>query len=136
MYAPGGSTSARYERELPFKVHVLDAALIPPGDGTAQPEGVVHKSTINGWTVYTFWDRSADSRYSSNSAFALDGEWADVRLALVAARDVFPEIFARFPFQLTYPHPPHDPILTPCPTPPNSGSTPTASPTNGSANPG
>lgn len=99
LHAPGGSSSSRYERLLPFKPHILDAALLPPREDGEQVEGIVHRSVINGWTVLSFWDRSADSRFSSSSAFVLEGVH-DFAGGLNAARVAFPEIFTRFGFEL------------------------------------
>lgn len=97
LYQPGGDRSSRTERYLPFRATILDAGLLPQsGEAT---EGLFRRNVINGWTVLSFWDRSADNRPGSNSSFLIEG---DVSAAdgLDAARKAFPECFARFEFDL------------------------------------
>lgn len=98
LYLPGGSLVGReVERQIPFATHILDSGLLPQVG--SQTQCVVHRSVINGWTVLTFWDRSGDSRGSSNSSFILQGEHA-TEAGLAFARELFPTVFARFTFPL------------------------------------
>lgn len=92
LYAPGGRTVYGPAYLLPFCLSALDTALLPPGK--PQEQGVLHRSVINGWTIVGFWDRSADSRSGSNSSFIMEGDFP-VEAVLAAAREKFPDIFAR-----------------------------------------
>lgn len=97
LYAPGGWTARRNEMALPFRPHILDAGLLPQ-EGE-QAEGHIVRAVIGNWTVLTFWDRSADSRGQSNSAFVFDAV-APTEDLLAVARVQFPEVFNRFTFEL------------------------------------
>ena len=75
-------------------------------DGTFCPlgreiEGLCALTQIEGWTVLSFWDRSGDKRGKSNSNFLLPGTLGQQE-ALEAARAAFPELFARFPFEVRF----------------------------------
>lgn len=98
LYAPGGSTSRRNEAALPFDPRILDAGLLPPEQGQ-QEEGRIARAVIGNWCVLAFWDRSADSRFQSNSAFVFDAV-APTEQLLAIAREQFPEVFKRFTFEL------------------------------------
>lgn len=88
------------ERTLPFAYRILDAGLLARDYSTEpQPEGVVRRVKIAGWTVFTFWDRSGDSRPRSNSAFVIHGDWAFDDM-LVIAKAAYPEVFNRITFPL------------------------------------
>jgi hypothetical protein len=63
------------------------------------PQGVAALHHKDGWTALAFWDRSGDSRPNSNSAFLFD-ETLDFDAALAAAREHFPALFERFPFEV------------------------------------
>lgn len=69
----------------------LDGGLLPPKD---QREGQIVYERKDGWAVVSFWDRSADRRENSNSAFLAQAELNAVEL-LRAAREQWPEIFSR-----------------------------------------
>lgn len=99
LHAPGGSTSRMYEEMLPFACSILDSRLLPNGE---EVEGRVQRSVINGWTVLSFWDRSADSRGKSNSAFVMEGVH-DSNTVIRVAREQFPAVFERFSFPLQLP---------------------------------
>lgn len=77
----------------------LDGGFCPPGE---QVEGDAKLTWVEDddggpLTVLAFWDRSVDRRHGSNSTFVLPGV-LDFGDALDAARDAFPEVFARYPF--------------------------------------
>lgn len=70
-----------------------------PRDDTPQVEGLATVTQRGAWTVLAFWDRSVDTRRGSNSAFLLHGQH-DFTAALALARAAFPEVFARFTFEV------------------------------------
>ncbi len=94
---PVSGSRSEAEKSLPFKVHVLDSALLPPN--LPQREGVVYRSYINGYTILSFWDRSGDSRPGSNSSFIIEGIIGAVE-GLDVARNRFPDVFNRIKFEL------------------------------------
>ena len=51
-------------------------------------------------TVLAFWDRSVDSRPGSNSTFLLPGVMTFVE-SVIAAREAFPAVWKRYPFEVT-----------------------------------
>lgn len=75
----------------------IDGSLCPPGP---QLEGRALVHHRDGWTALAFWDRSVDHRGNSNSAFFIDAT-VDFPDALQAAKDAWPEVFARFTFEVT-----------------------------------
>ena len=107
LYVPGMRSAYRLENDLPEALR--DWRL----DGTFAPhlpdckkrycecvrgvEGRATLQVVDGWTVLAFWDRSADSRGASNSAFLVRGvhEFED---AVRRARDAFPTVWERFGF--------------------------------------
>jgi hypothetical protein len=106
FFLPGMKKAGRYEAiaaALPFER--IDGALCPPTNerrhyDERQPEGVAKVTRQGGWTALAFWDRSVDHRHGSNSTFFLEGDY-DYEGALALARDLFPEVFARFAFEVT-----------------------------------
>lgn len=62
-------------------------------------EGVARVEQRDGWTALSFWDQSVDSRPGSSSTVAFDALLTPEE-ALAAAREAFPPIFARFPFDV------------------------------------
>lgn len=79
---------------LPESLRCLDGTLLPDGP---QREGLAQLVHGDGWTVLAFWDRSADPRPNSNSAFLLRGRH-DFPTAVSLARHAFPAIWRRFDF--------------------------------------
>jgi hypothetical protein len=63
------------------------------------PQGVAALHHKDGWTALSFWDRSVDSRGNSSSTFIFDAE-LDFAAALAAAREHFPTVVARYPFEI------------------------------------
>jgi hypothetical protein len=57
-------------------------------------EGQAALHHIEGWTVLAFWDRSVDSRHSSNSAFVVVGRH-DYTTMLEVAKRQFPDVLRR-----------------------------------------
>ena len=76
----------------------LDGKFCPLG---AQVEGLCVLTQLEGWTMLSFWDRSGDKRGNSNSNFLFPGTLGQQEI-LDAARSTFPELFARFPFQVAF----------------------------------
>lgn len=67
-----------------------------------QVEGVRHHVTDQGWTLLSWWDRSAHERHGSHSTFAIQGEYqADEAEAI--ARTAFPAVFQRMEKHLRQP---------------------------------
>lgn len=69
--------------------------------GQQQVEGWIRLHHLDGWTAIAFWDRSADHRPNSNSVFLAFGEY-DAETMVALGKEQFPEVFNRFPFQLSY----------------------------------
>lgn len=108
-YAPGYRSASVHLGDAPTPWRGIDD---PLGDGRAQDAVVpgftrmyydatkrvedqparLHASA-DGWTLILWWDRSADRRYGSYSAFAAPLPDADAVEAL--ARRTFPRVFAR-----------------------------------------
>lgn len=64
-----------------------------------QPEGVFRWRVRGGLTLLTAWDRSADPRGGSFTAFLVRGSAAREEM-LMLARDAFPRVFARIEAKL------------------------------------
>ena len=64
-----------------------------------ETEGRALQTRLNGWTVVAFWDRSVDRRGACNSAFIVKGEMTFAQATRVA-RHRWPEVWARFPFDV------------------------------------
>jgi hypothetical protein len=76
----------------------LDSKYAPENIG--QQQGIAHICHIGEeWTIVAFWDRSADQRFGSNSAFIVEGRkcFDDV---LQLAKANFPTVMARFDFPI------------------------------------
>ena len=84
--------------DWPIDLDLIDARLLPPKQ--PQTEGLATFVHINGWTIISFWDRSADSRRNSNSAFLARGlhSFDEIRRLAQAA---FPSVWDRFKFEVT-----------------------------------
>jgi hypothetical protein len=82
--------------EIPWG-YSLDGVLLKGRPGQRQGEAVVEQR--DGWTALSFWDRSIDSRGGSSSTFVFDALLSPEE-ALAAAREAFPPIFARLPFDV------------------------------------
>lgn len=93
----GGQVNRREEANLPVRLGVLDAGLLPDLDNREQGDCVLN--VINGWTILSFVDRSGDSRPGSNSSFLTEGEWSFTEMVAMARRD-FPDVFSRRGFPL------------------------------------
>jgi len=85
---PGG-------RGDPDRPWAIDAGFCPdPKCLGGQVQGICNLTRTRGWSVASWWDRTADRRSNSNSSFLVEGEWplAEViRLGLTA----FPEVAER-----------------------------------------
>jgi len=79
----------------------LDTGFAPQDTG-AEGEAWFHSERVNGirHQVISFWDRSVDPRPGSHSTFLIigDGCFND---AIAQCRGAFPEVFARFKFEVT-----------------------------------
>ena len=86
----------------PWRERDIDAQMPPYGRLATmqrQVEGRARMHYRNNWTALAFWDRSVDDRYSSNSAFLIEGTHGFDE-ALRLARQAFPAIFERFKFEI------------------------------------
>lgn len=96
MHSLGLGRDRQQERLMSF----IDSTLCPPGE---EIEGVANRTHLNfdgaPVTVLSFWDRSVDKRGACNSSFILPGV-LDFTAAMAEAKRVFPEIFARFTFNI------------------------------------
>lgn len=80
-----------YKIELPFKWTELDGGFCFDGP---QKQGVAKITSVDGWTIMAFWDRSVDSRENSNSAFVAKGEFDFDQMCQIA-EETFPNIWKR-----------------------------------------
>lgn len=87
----------------PWRVHGgIDGALCPGGSvapPSEQRECAALLHHRDGWTALAFWDRSADRRHGSNTAFFVEGTH-DAAGMLAICRERFPLHFARFTFPI------------------------------------
>jgi hypothetical protein len=80
-----------------FKV---DGGLAPTiGYRQEAPQGHAALHHKAGWTALSFWDRSGDSRGNSSSTFLFE-DTLTFDEALAEARERFPALFKRFPFEI------------------------------------
>lgn len=79
-----------------FWAERLDGVL-PPQD--TQEQGLATLSSIHGYSIISFWDRSVDHRGQSNSNFFMPGD-ETFNEALELSKAWFPEIFERFKFDI------------------------------------
>ena len=90
--------------------HAVDGELAPYGDALYR-EGIVALSQCGNqlgrpeeewWTAISWWDNSVDSRQPANATFVVDAR-CDAGSLLAQARTSFPQIFARFKYELVLP---------------------------------
>lgn len=105
LWAPG-MVYVGYCGHRPFTLQDLDGRLQPPrprnrtfDNDVDQPQGLARLTHRDGWTVLSFWDRSVDDRGCSHSTFVLPGIRA-FDAAVIAAREAFPEVWARINFKV------------------------------------
>lgn len=100
FYTPGmDGVRERVPANLPQLWQIkYDGGLLP--QQSKQIEGATSIHHLNGWTMIGFWDRSVDNRGNSNSAFFFDAEDLEFGTALALAKHLFPEVFARFNFEV------------------------------------
>lgn len=67
---------------------------VPHWDTNDQEQGLGRLHHVAGWTVLAFWDRSGDTRGSSNSAFLAEGELSFEEMRDLA-QEHFPSIWTR-----------------------------------------
>jgi hypothetical protein len=96
-----------YEHVNPWKtlgaywLQMHDGVLTPHYSGQYFPdEGDALVHHFGNFTVLAFWDYSVDSRWGSNSMFAIPGHHLDFSEVLVEAKKAFPKIFERFKFEI------------------------------------
>ncbi len=94
LHTPAGRTLGASASPWGFSI---DAGLLD--QRAPQVEGVAVVAQRDGWTAISFWDRSADPRPGSNTAFLVD-ELVSGEDLLARAREAFPAVFARFGFEV------------------------------------
>lgn len=106
LHTPDGKSLSYSHRLPPDQTpwdDVLDGGLPPrPGRHMEAPNGHAALHHKDGWTALAFWDNSVDTRGGSHSTFLFEGIY-DFDAALALARQQFPTIFARYPFEVV-PH--------------------------------
>jgi hypothetical protein len=80
------------------KIGLMRSGYEPPSYEV--PQGLCAHLIHDGWTVISFWDRSADRRGACNSAFVVHEVVRDFDEMTRRAKETFPTIYARFPFTL------------------------------------
>jgi hypothetical protein len=98
LYQPGSSYHIwenNLPRDFPVREYTLDGAFLPPYQ--PQVEGLATHLHINGWTLLTFWDRSADRRGNSCASFICRGT-LDFDDMVAHCKNAFPSVWKRFPF--------------------------------------
>lgn len=99
LHAGGGSSMRQRDlpEDWPIAVDFLDCGLLPPKK--PQTEGLATFVHVNGWTIISFWDRSADSRPNSNSAFLARGLHSFDEIVRMT-RAAFPSVWDRLKFEV------------------------------------
>lgn len=108
FYTPGGRSARQDGRATPWGMAV-DGGLAPraprpnrkpsPRDPEC-PQGAAALHHRDGWTALSFWDRTGDSRGNSSSTFLLERPDATFEEMVAMARENFPEIVGRLPFEI------------------------------------
>jgi hypothetical protein len=94
----GASVPSRVDRTVfPFRESILDAGLLPVDDPQIQGKSTL--SHISGWTILSFWDRSVDDRFGSNSAFLIKGTYTFDEV--VNFSKAFVKVWSRLNFTLS-----------------------------------
>jgi len=83
--------------EFPFVWHKLDGGFID--ESCKWKEGHATLTNVDGWTVLSFPDNSVDTRSSSNSGYAIKGEF-DFNEAVCIAKSYFPDVWERYNFEV------------------------------------
>jgi hypothetical protein len=99
LWEPGLHGTSRFKNPWGNQI---DTGLCPKGTGyEVEGEAALHKK--DGFTAISFWDRSGDSRHQSNSSFIAQGDFTFGQM-LELAKQHFPQIMARFKFQIVEIH--------------------------------
>lgn len=67
--------------------------------GSYDKQGRAYLHHLDGWTALAFCDRTVDSRPGSKSVYVFDQD-LDFATALRFAQEIFPSVFARYPFEV------------------------------------
>ena len=101
----GRPCTDRRDRELAQRLGGLDGALCWNSKSGRysherdETEGLAFVTHREGWTALAFWDRSVDGRGACNSAFLAEGTLTFAQIVR-HARLRWPEVWARFPFEI------------------------------------
>jgi hypothetical protein len=99
-----GSKLYRKENISPWQDWELDSKLCPgyigPYQSGPQIQGQANLTHKDGWTALSFWDRSVDGSGGSNSSF-LVSKTLDFQEAIKLFKEVYPQIWSRFGFEVT-----------------------------------
>lgn len=96
MHGPRGERRERQIFDRNPWGHGVDGGLCAPGP-QVQGRALLHHK--DHWTALAFWDRSVDDRSGSNSVFLAEGDF-DFGHMLQLAHEHFPQVFARFTFEV------------------------------------
>lgn len=86
-------------KDFPVSEYALDGALLPPKMDQRQGEAALLH--FPGWTILTFWDRSADARGNSCASFVMRGTH-NLDDTIDMAKAAFPTVWARFTFPVVH----------------------------------
>lgn len=96
FFHPASGSPQIYYEDQPFPD--IDGGLQPQNIKQLQGPALLHHK--DGWTALSFWDRTVDARGGCNGNF-LANEVLSFDAMLARAHEKFPEIMARFPFEIT-----------------------------------
>lgn len=85
--------SSRSENQLPFKYTILDGGLMPEAMSCG-PQGKIHRSEINGYTIISMPDRSMDHRPACNANFIVEGIFNELEMVEICSAK-FPKLWSR-----------------------------------------
>jgi len=94
MHRPGGRRD--WDANTPWG-RTPDGTLLAKNEKQIEGRAVIHHK--DGWTALSFWDRSVDHRGGSNSNFFIADDLTFDQM-LERAKAAFPEVFARFKFDV------------------------------------
>ncbi len=106
-----GGVTERWETVVPWGANV-DSGLAPrTEEGNPEPNGVaayhvaqsfIGRHEVEFWSALSWWDNSVDTRPGSNCSFIADSKW-EPEVLLELARKEYPQIFARFKYEIILP---------------------------------
>jgi hypothetical protein len=95
MFSPDRKKNNRFTYANPWGTKI-DGGLCPAGP---QGQGHAHLHRRDGWTALSFWDRSVDTRHTSNSTFLVHGTFSFEEMVSLAGKH-FPQVINRLKFSI------------------------------------